>query len=115
MHVDLKQKRKSFEQSPSPVTHKNFMPKKTGKKKRKLAKALNQMKKRDRKKEQAEVFNYSALHLVNDPQTFCERVFKKLRASKERFEVRLMMMDVMIHVYLRLDGPMSMSIQTALT
>lgn len=37
---------------------------------------------------------FSALHLVNDPQSFAEQLFKKLEHSKERFEVKLMLMSL---------------------
>lgn len=37
---------------------------------------------------------FSALHLVNDPQSFAEQLFKKLECSKERFEVKLMLMSL---------------------
>ncbi len=37
--------------------------------------------------------SFSALHLLNDPQDFAEKLFKQLeRSSRERFEVRLMVM-----------------------
>ncbi|XP_015766763.1 PREDICTED: protein SDA1 homolog [Acropora digitifera] len=38
--------------------------------------------------------NFSALHLVNDPQGFSEKLFKQLETCKERFEVKIMMMDL---------------------
>ena len=38
--------------------------------------------------------NFSALYLFNDPQSFVEKLFKQLEHSNERFEVRLMMMDL---------------------
>ena len=37
---------------------------------------------------------FSALHLINDPQSFAEELFKKLEHSKEKFEVRLLMMSL---------------------
>lgn len=37
---------------------------------------------------------FSALYLVNDPQSFAEQLFKKLEHSKERFEVKLMLMSL---------------------
>lgn len=37
---------------------------------------------------------FSALYLINDPQSFAEKLFKKLEHSKERFEVRLMLMSL---------------------
>ena len=41
---------------------------------------------------QAAVF--SALHLLNDPQDFSEKLFHKLEGSKDKFEVKLMMMSL---------------------
>lgn len=37
---------------------------------------------------------FSALHLINDPQSFVEKLFNKLEHSKEKFEVRLMLMSL---------------------
>ena len=47
-----------------------------------------------KKKTKAPVTNFSALYLFNDPQSFVEKLFKQLEYSNERFEVRLMMMDL---------------------
>lgn len=38
--------------------------------------------------------HFSALHLLNDAQGMAERLFGLLRKSNERFEVRLMIMNV---------------------
>ncbi|KPJ02773.1 Protein SDA1-like [Papilio xuthus] len=51
-------------------------------------------KKMKRKKEKAPIFNFSALHLINNPQGFAEKLFKQLESSNERFEVKLMSLDV---------------------
>eukprot|EP00058_Branchiostoma_floridae_P023675 XP_002609165.1 hypothetical protein BRAFLDRAFT_126677 [Branchiostoma floridae] len=69
------------------VTHK------TRKRQKKLDKALKALKKH-KKKKKAEPFNFSALHLLHDPQDFAEKLFKQLESSTERFEVRLMTMDL---------------------
>jgi len=63
--------------------------KKTGKKKRKLEKALSLLRKA-KKKQKVVSFNFSAIHLINDPQGFAEKLFKQLEQSTERFEVKLM-------------------------
>ncbi|XP_067663845.1 protein SDA1 homolog isoform X1 [Haliotis asinina] len=68
--------------------------KKTKNRERKLKRALAVLKKQGSKKKKAEVFNFSALHLIHDPQDFCEKLFKKLESSNERFEVKLLMMDL---------------------
>uniref|UniRef100_A0A8C0GRT3 Protein SDA1 n=1 Tax=Chelonoidis abingdonii TaxID=106734 RepID=A0A8C0GRT3_CHEAB len=41
-----------------------------------------------------EVFNFSAIHLIHDPQDFAEKLLKQLETSKERFEVKMMLMDL---------------------
>ena len=67
--------------------------KKTGKKKRKLEKALSLLRKA-KKKQKPVSFNFSAIHLINDPQGFSEKLFKQLEHSNERFEVKLMMINL---------------------
>uniref|UniRef100_A0A3B3S0J4 Protein SDA1 n=1 Tax=Paramormyrops kingsleyae TaxID=1676925 RepID=A0A3B3S0J4_9TELE len=67
--------------------------KKSSKSKKKLEKAMKVLKKH-KKKKRAEVFNFSAIHLIHDPQDFAEKLFKQLESSKERFEVKMMMMEL---------------------
>ncbi|XP_037548292.1 protein SDA1 homolog [Nematolebias whitei] len=67
--------------------------KKTSKNKKKLEKAMKVLKKH-KKKKKAEVFNFSAIHLIHDPQDFSEKLLKQLESSKERFEVKIMMMEL---------------------
>ncbi|XP_076614154.1 protein SDA1 homolog [Chaetodon auriga] len=67
--------------------------KKSTKNKKKLEKAMKVLQKH-KKKRKAEVFNFSAIHLIHDPQDFSEKLFKQLEDSKERFEVKIMMMDL---------------------
>ncbi|KAK5852164.1 hypothetical protein PBY51_023657 [Eleginops maclovinus] len=66
--------------------------KKTTKNKKKMEKAMKVLKKH-KKKKRVEVFNFSAIHLIHDPQDFSEKLLKQLEDSKERFEVKLMMME----------------------
>ncbi|KAJ1204882.1 hypothetical protein NDU88_000319, partial [Pleurodeles waltl] len=66
--------------------------KKNTKQKKKLEKAMKVLRKHKKKK--PEVFNFSAIHLVHDPQDFAEKLFKQLETSKERFEVKMMLMDL---------------------
>ncbi|KAG2465802.1 EPHA5 protein, partial [Polypterus senegalus] len=47
-----------------------------------------------KKKKRPETFNFSAIHLVHDPQDFAEKLLKQLENSKERFEVKIMMMEL---------------------
>ncbi|KAI1904850.1 hypothetical protein AGOR_G00009920 [Albula goreensis] len=67
--------------------------KKSSKNKKKMEKAMKVLKKH-KKKKRAEVFNFSAIHLIHDPQDFSEKLFKQLEDSKERFEVKIMMMEL---------------------
>lgn len=67
--------------------------KKTTKAKKKMEKAMKVLKKH-KKKKKVEVFNFSAIHLIHDPQDFAEKLLKQLEDSKERFEVKIMMMDL---------------------
>ncbi|CAI5784819.1 protein SDA1 homolog [Podarcis lilfordi] len=66
---------------------------KTTKNKKKLEKAMQVLKKH-KKKRKPEVFNFSAIHLIHDPQDFSEKLLKQLETSKERFEVKMMLMDL---------------------
>ncbi|XP_060567917.1 protein SDA1 homolog [Ruditapes philippinarum] len=67
--------------------------KKTKKRQKKLDRALGNLKKNKKKKKKAEVFNFSALHLLHDPQGLSEKLFRQLESTTERFEVKLMMVD----------------------
>lgn len=67
--------------------------KKTSKNKKKLEKAMKVLKKH-KKKAKAEVFNFSAIHLIHDPQDFSEKLLKQLETSNEHFEVKIMMMEL---------------------
>lgn len=50
--------------------------------------------KNQKKKGQAPVFNFSALHLIHDPQGMSEKLLKILDGTNKRFEVKLMILDV---------------------
>uniref|UniRef100_A0A8B9UWP3 Protein SDA1 n=1 Tax=Anas zonorhyncha TaxID=75864 RepID=A0A8B9UWP3_9AVES len=67
--------------------------KKTTKRKKKLEKAMKVLRKH-KKKSKPEVFNFSAIHLIHDPQDFAEKLLKQLENCKERFEVKMMLMDL---------------------
>jgi hypothetical protein len=41
---------------------------------------------------------FPAINLLNDPQGVAEKVFKRLRSSNERFEVKLLMMNFISRV-----------------
>lgn len=65
---------------------------------RKRQKLLEKVKKTVRtnqnKEKKAETFNFSALHLINDPQTFAEKLFTYLESTSQKFEVKLMIMNL---------------------
>ncbi|XP_022100354.1 protein SDA1 homolog isoform X2 [Acanthaster planci] len=67
--------------------------KKTRKRQRKTEMALKLLKK-EKKKKKPVPFNFSALHLIHDPQNVAEKLFKQLESSNERFEVKLMMINL---------------------
>ncbi len=70
---------------------------KVNKKSRKRQKFLENLKKahkKKKKKEKVADFNFSALHLIHDPQKFAEELFKKLEKLKEKFEVKLLFLDL---------------------
>ncbi|XP_029025925.1 protein SDA1 homolog [Betta splendens] len=67
--------------------------KKSSKNKKKLERAMKVLKK-NKKKKKAEVFNFSAIHLIHDPQDFSEKLLKQLETSKDRFEVKIMIMEL---------------------
>jgi protein SDA1 len=73
----------------------NTHSKKTRKKAKMYTKAIKLAGKSLKNKNKAqEIESINALHLLNDPQGFSEKLFNKLKTSNERFEVRVMMMDV---------------------
>lgn len=72
----------------------NKFNKKTRKREKMVEKVKKIAKKNKKKKEKAPIFNFSALHLINNPQGFAEKLFKQLESSNERFEVKLMTLDV---------------------
>ncbi|KAK9874434.1 hypothetical protein WA026_002774 [Henosepilachna vigintioctopunctata] len=75
-----------------------MMSNKFNKKSRKREKNLNKVKKLAAKayknKSKAESFNFSALHLIHDPQGMAEKLFHQLESTTKRFEVKLMTLDV---------------------
>ncbi|CAG5059657.1 unnamed protein product [Parnassius apollo] len=72
----------------------NKFNKKTRKREKMVDKVKKIAKKLKKKKEKAPIFNFSALHLINNPQGFAEKLFKQIESSNDRFEVKLMTLDV---------------------
>ncbi|EDS30309.1 mystery 45A [Culex quinquefasciatus] len=72
----------------------NKVNKKTKKRKKQLEAAKKLYHQAQKKKTKAVSFNFSAVHLIHNPQGMAENLFKQLQASNERFEVKLMHLDV---------------------
>ena len=75
------------------VTMQNRFNKKT-RKREKYLESIRKAHKKKKKKSKAPVSNFSALHLIHDPQDFAEKLFKKLESLTERFEVKLMLLEL---------------------
>uniref|UniRef100_A0A6M2DW91 Protein SDA1 n=1 Tax=Xenopsylla cheopis TaxID=163159 RepID=A0A6M2DW91_XENCH len=72
----------------------NKFNKKTRKREKQLTKVKKIVAKNKKKKGNAPNFNYSALQLVHNPQGLAEGLYKQLEVANERFEVKLMTLDV---------------------
>ncbi|XP_050465864.1 protein SDA1 homolog [Cataglyphis hispanica] len=72
----------------------NKVNKKTKKRQKQLQKAKQSFVKAKKKKSKAPQYNFSALHLIHDPQDFAEKLFKQIEKRNDRFEVKLMTLDV---------------------
>merc|ERR1711976_764716 len=69
--------------------------KKLRKKKAKASELLEKLKKkRKRMKVSAADGNFAALHLIYDPQEFAEKLFKTMQRSKEKFDMKLLFIDL---------------------
>lgn len=75
--------------------YKTSKSKKTSKKEAKYKKALKKFHKSEKDlEEHQEIESKNAIELLNDPQQFAEKLFGRLKNTNERFEVRIMIMDV---------------------
>ncbi|XP_065078729.1 protein SDA1 homolog [Ochlerotatus camptorhynchus] len=72
----------------------NRVNKKTKKRKKQLETAKKLYNQAQKKKTKAVSFNFSAVHLIHNPQGMAENLFKQLQNGNERFEVKLMNLDV---------------------
>lgn len=63
------------------LQHQQGINKKTKKKTKQYKDAVNKVKKQERKKNQPHPLNFSALHLLHDPQGFAEQLFQKHLAN----------------------------------
>ncbi|XP_053664962.1 protein SDA1 homolog [Anopheles marshallii] len=68
--------------------------KKTKKRKKKVEAAKKLYTQTQKKKKKPVAFNFSAIHLIHNPQGMAENLFKQLQDGNERFEVKLMHLDV---------------------
>jgi protein SDA1 len=72
----------------------NKVNKKTKKRSKQLETVKKLYKKSMNKKKKAPTFNFSAIHLIHNPQGMAEDLFKQLQDGNERFEVKLLHLDV---------------------
>nr|XP_033339021.1 protein SDA1 homolog isoform X1 [Megalopta genalis]XP_033339022.1 protein SDA1 homolog isoform X1 [Megalopta genalis] len=72
----------------------NKVNKKTKKRAKQLIKAKQLLAKSKKKTSKAPAYNFSALHLLHDPQDFAEKLFKQLEKNNDRFEIKLLTLDV---------------------
>ncbi|OQR68109.1 protein SDA1-like [Tropilaelaps mercedesae] len=87
----------SDSESDAPDIKEAMMTHRINKKTRKRQKWLNNIKRKAKKAKQSEKapkFNFSALHLIHDPQTMAEKLLKRLGTLNERFEVKLMILNL---------------------
>merc|ERR1711915_1062897 len=75
------------------VAMQNRFNKKT-KKREKYLENIKKAHKKKKRKAQVASYNFSALHLIHDPQEFAEKLFRKLEGLTERFEVKLMLLEL---------------------
>ena len=70
------------------LKHQMGINKKTKKKARAMENAVSQVKKKERKKKQPHPLNFSAFHLLHDPQSFAETLFSKhLQNTKSKLNL----------------------------
>jgi len=74
------------------INHKNTAP--SSKKVRKYKRALRTVKKNDSKERKQGLSTFSALMLLHDPQGLAEKLFGRLKASTDSFEVKMSMMNM---------------------
>ncbi|KAK3387331.1 SDA1-domain-containing protein [Podospora didyma] len=79
------------------VKHQTGINKKSKKRLKAFEKAVDKVKKQERKKHQPHPLNFSALHLIHDPQGFAEQLFQKhLQNTKNKFtlDTKLMILQL---------------------
>jgi protein SDA1 len=79
---------------PKEVMMANKVNKKTRKREKQLSKVKKLASKAYKKKSAAPTFNFSALHLIHDPQGMAEKLFQQLESTNRRFEIKIITLDV---------------------
>lgn len=64
------------------------------KRKKRLDRSRAKLREKAKKKKKPDLFDTAALHLLHDPQGFAERLMTQVEKTTERFEVKLMMLDL---------------------
>ncbi|XP_050437859.1 protein SDA1 homolog [Adelges cooleyi] len=72
----------------------NKVSKTTRKRQKNLKKVKRLVEKNKKKKKQSQPSNFAALTLIHDPQGFAEKLFHQLEKRHERFEVKMLTLDV---------------------
>ncbi|XP_054724201.1 protein SDA1 homolog [Uloborus diversus] len=67
---------------------------KKSRKRMKILKRTKQVLKKSKKRKNKELFDFSAVHLLNDPQGIAEKLLKKLETMNERYEIKMLVMDL---------------------
>lgn len=67
---------------------------KKSRKRKKILEKTKQVVKKSKKSNKAPSFNFSAIHLIHDPQGFAEKLLKLCETLNERFEVKLMVLNL---------------------
>jgi protein SDA1 len=88
----------------SGMKHRMTINKKTGKAKKKLENAMKQMKKKDKSKHSATYLNFSAIHLLRDPQGFAEQLFDTHMNGKSSNKFDLEQKIALMNLISRLIG-----------
>ncbi|KAF2353460.1 SDA1 domain [Trinorchestia longiramus] len=68
--------------------------KRTKRKQKKVDGIKKTLQETQKKKNKNLIFDYSALHYIHDPQSLAEKIFKIFNKRNERFEVKLLMMNI---------------------
>ena len=80
------------------LKHSNSCNKKSKFRRNQMDRVLAGLKRKERAKNRTETFNFSALHLINDPQGFSEKLFSRLKqvhsTNEFRFEIRILYLNL---------------------